>query len=356
MKSAAAICFLGAVLATCGAQENPSLVSELQTGISLTQSGNFAEAIPHLLAARGNVSDEYAAGFDLALCYVGTRRFKDAIAVLSGMTGSLHDADVYNLLAQAYVGDGQPQQALDNLQKAAALTPKNEKLYLFVADACMDNQHYGLGFKVVDLGLQHLPQSSRLHYQRAMFFALEDQLDIAKSDFELAAILDPGSDVAYIAKAQELLFAGNIPAAIAVARDGIKNGTGSTVLLTILGEALIRSGLVPGQPDFAEAEAALEKSVADHPNDAGAQINLGKLYLMENRLDDAIAHLEAGRDLEPGNPSSYSNLATAYRRKGNLEQARKMLAILSSLNQQQEEKISSAPGDHKASYATGGIK
>jgi tetratricopeptide (TPR) repeat protein len=356
MKCAAAIFVLGALFATCCAQENPTPVSELQTGISLTQSGNFAEAIPHLLAARGHVSDEYAASFDLALCYVGTRRFQEAISVLSGLTGGLHDADVYNLLSQAYVGDGQSQLALDNLKKAATLTPQNEKLYLFVADACMDNQHYDLGLKVVDLGLQHLPQSSRLHYQRAMFLALQDQLDIAKPDFELASNLDPGSNIAYIAKAQEHLFAGNIPSAIAVAREGIKNGHGSTILWTILGEALIRSGLIPGQPDFAEAEAVLEKSVADRPNYAGAQIDLGKLYLMENRLDAAIAHLEAGRHLEPGNPSSYSNLATAYRRQGNLEQARKMLAILSNLNQQQVEQISAAPGDHKASYVTGGIK
>jgi tetratricopeptide (TPR) repeat protein len=363
MNSAVSIFVLGALLAVWAAQKNSSPVSEpqprqdhsseseteLQTGIGLTRSGNFVGAIPHLLAARGHVSDDYAAGFDLALCYVGTRQFKDAIQVLTGLAGGSHDADVYNLLAQASVGDGQPQQALINLKKAAALTPQNEKLYLFVADACMDN-HYGLGLKVVDLGLRNLPQSSRLHYQRAMFFALVDQLDIAKQDFELAAKLEPRSDIAYIAKAQEHLFTGNIPDAIRVAREGVKSGYGSAVLLTILGEALIRSGLVPGQPDFSEAEAALEKSVADRPNHAGAQIALGKLYLMENRLDKAIAHLEAGRQLEPSNPSSYSNLATAYRRRGNLEQAQQILMLLSDLNQQQEARITAAPGDRQASY------
>jgi Flp pilus assembly protein TadD len=358
-KSAVFVSVLVVLVAICGARQNPSSsesAAELRTGITLTGKGNFAEAIPHLLAARGHVPDEYAAGFDLALCYAGTRRFQDAIAVLTGMTGGSHDADVYNLLAQAYVGDGQPQKAFAALEKAADLTPRNEKLYLFVADACADSQNYVLGLRVAALGLRSLPQSSRLHYQRAMFFARTDQLDLARPEFDLAAMLEPGGDIAYIAEAQEQLLSGNIYEAIRAGRDGIKNGHESTALLTILGEALIRSGLVPGQPEFREAEAALEKSVSDRPSDAGAQIDLGKLCLMKNNLEEAIAHFEASRRLAPANPAAYSNLAVAYRRRGNPEQARQMLAILSALNQQQEARIAAAPGDHKASYVNDGVK
>jgi tetratricopeptide (TPR) repeat protein len=359
MKSAVCVSVLAILVAICGAQQNPASpesAAELQTGISLTGKGNFAEAIPHLLAARGHVPDEYAAGFDLALCYVGTRRFKDAIAVLTAMTGGGHDGDVYNLLAQAYVGDSQPQKAFEALQKAADLAPRNERLYLFVADACADSQNYVLGLRVTDLGLRNLPKSSRLHYQRAMFFARTDQLDLAKPDFDLAVRLEPGGDIAYIAEAQEQLFGGNISQAIRAGREGIKNGHESTALLTILGEALLRSGLIPGQSDFLEAEAALEKSVADRPSDAGAQLNLGKLLLMKNQLEEAITHFEASRRLAPANPAAYANLAVAYRRRGNPEQAQQMLEILSDLNRQQEARIAATPGDHKASYVTDGIK
>ena len=127
-------------------------------------------------------------------------------------------------------------------------------------------------------------------------------------------------------------------------------------MLTILGEALLRSGLVPGQSDFLEAEAALEKSVADRPSDAGAQLNLGKLLLMKNQLQEAIAHFEASRRLAPANPAAYANLAVAYRRRGNPEQAQRMLETLSDLNRQQEARIAATPGDHKASYVTDGVK
>jgi tetratricopeptide (TPR) repeat protein len=332
--------------------DSAELEAQLQIGIKLTSHGDFAAAIPHLLNARGHVSDEYAASFDLALCYVGTGQFKDAIPVLTALVGGPHDANVYNLLAQAYVGDGQPQKALDSFEKAAALAPANEKLYLFVADACMDSQNYHLGLKVVDVGLQNLPQSARLHYQRATFLAHIDQMDVARKDFELVSKLDPGSDIAYIAQAQEDLFTGNVPESIRIARQGIANHHQTVALQTILGQALFRSGLTPGQPEFAEAKAAFEKSVAARPNDAGAQIDLGKLYLMENNLDDAISHLETARSLEPGNPSPYTNLAAAYRRHGDMKQAQEMLKILSDLNHQQEARIAAAPGDRKASYVT----
>src|SRR5579872_4118781 len=49
---------------------------ELQKGIALTRGGKFQEAIPHLLAAQGQVTSELAASFNLALCYVATGQFK----------------------------------------------------------------------------------------------------------------------------------------------------------------------------------------------------------------------------------------------------------------------------------------
>lgn len=121
----------------------------------------------------------------------------------------------------------------------------------------------------------------------------------------------------------------------------------------ILGKALLRSGIMPGQPEFDEAQSALEKAVAERPNDAGSQIALGQAYLLGAHLDDAIAHLEAARKMRPDQPSIYASLAKAYRRKGDLQRAEEALAKLQSLNQAQAERIRSAPGEGKASYGEG---
>ncbi len=326
--------------------------AELQAGTALTRKGRFREAIPHLLVARGRSTDEYAANFNLALCYIAINQFKPAIELLNGLRASGHEgAAVENLLAQAYIGNAQPQEALASLQRAASLSPQDERLFSFVAEACRDQEDYSLGLKVVDIGLQNLPRSARLHYERAMFLTQLDQFDRAKPEFEIVGKLAPASEISYLAGAHEALFEGDISGAIRAAREGIKQGYENPALLTILGEALIRSGVIPDQPEFAEAQTVLEKAVAQRPNDPASQIALGGLYLTAGRLLDAIARLETARQLEPSNQSVYANLAKAYRRHGDIQQAQDALATLQRLNQAQADRISSAPGDRRMGYA-----
>jgi len=184
---------------------------ELQKGSALTRAGSFAEAIPHLLAARGRASNDYAARFNLSLCFVATGQPTQAIPILTALRAAGHDnADVNNLLAQAYVGDGQNQKALEALQWASKLAPENEKLYLFVADACMAKQEYAVGLHVVELGLDHLPNSAHLHYQRGIFLALLDDLDAGEKDFDQARGLAPETDIAFLAATQKAMFEGDL--------------------------------------------------------------------------------------------------------------------------------------------------
>jgi predicted Zn-dependent protease len=323
----------------------------LERGTALTRQGRFKEAIPQLLAGRARVRNEYALEFNLSLCYVGLGEYKNAIEVLNGLQRQGHEnADVENLLAQAYIGNDNRSDALAALERGAAISPQNEKLFTFVADACMDNQDFELGLKVVEMGLRNLPQSARLHYERGQFLTQLDQFDRAKADFELASKLGQGAEIGYLSAAYEDLLSGNIPEAIRMARDGRKHGFQSPALLVILGKALLRSGIVPGQPEFAEAQDALEKAVAQHPNDPASQIALGQVYLLGGRLDDAIAHLETARQMRPDQPSIYASLAKAYQRKGDSKRAEEALEKLESLNQAQAERIRSAPGERKMSY------
>ena len=323
--------------------------AELRTGIEMTRRGLFSEAIPHFLAAEGHVSDEYAAKFNLALCYVGTAQFRQAIRILIMLRSSGHsDASVENLLAQAYIGGDQPEAAFEALQRAVALAPKNEKLYLLTADACAERQDYALGLRAVDLALRQLPDSARLHYHRGYFLSMLDEFDDAKPEFDLAATIAPHTDIAFLAAAQKSLLAGNLAEAIRIGRAAALEGHDNYVSLTILGEALIRSGARPGQPDFKEAESALSKAIAERPAYANSQVAMGYLLLLDNRVDSAVEHLEKGRQLDPRNPSVYSQLAVAYRKLGKQQQSDAMLAALAQLNAEQAARINSAPGERKA--------
>lgn len=327
---------------------------ELRKGTALTGKGEFSDAISHLLAARGRVANEYAASFDLALCYVGTRQYEQAIEVLKDLgRDSKHRADVQNLLAQAYAGNGQQKETMTALEAAAVITPQNEKLYLFVADACSDSQDYGLALKVIAVGLKNLPDSARLHYERGIVLSRLDEFDRAKPEFDFAAKAAAGTEIGYIADVQKDLFEGDVPGAVSTARDGMQKEFRSPILLTLLGEALLRSGVTPGQAEFQEAQAALEEAVAERPSDPSSQIELGRLYLSAGRLTEAITHLEKAKQMQPDRPVIYANLAKAYQRQGNEQAAQQALSALEKLNLARAEQIRSAPGERKMSYGGG---
>lgn len=312
---------------------------DLQSGISLTRSGKFSEAIPHFLEARGRVTDEYAVEFNLALCYVGTGEFQKAIPILVGLRNGNHEnASVENLLSQAYGGNDEPKQAFEAFQKAAAFTPKDEKLYLLVAAAFLEKEEYRQGLRVVQSGLRNLPDSARLHYESGYALWQLDESALAKQEFERATYLAPHSAIGYLAAAQESYMLGDLSRATQIARTGIGEGFSDYQLLALLGDALLRDGASAGQPALSEAKDALEKSIAVRPNYASSQIALGRLLLQEGKVDIAIEHLELGRQLAPQNPSPYMLLATAYRKRGQLGQAREMLDMVAKINEEQAEK------------------
>ena len=321
--------------------------SDLQTGIALTRQGRFQQAVPHFLAARGHVAEDFALEFNLALCYVGTRQFPQAIEILTHIGGGRHEADVDNLLAQAFVGDHQQEAAMKALQRSADASPANEKLYLLVSEACFDEGLYELGIRVLEVGLRNLPDAPRLLFERGLLRSQLEEADLANRDFQLVRKLAPDSDIAFIAAAQQALLAGNVQETIRAAREGIRNGHPHYLLLTMLGEALLRAGATPATPaEFGEAQAALERAVAERPSYSSAHISLGRIYLAQQRTEDAITQLETGRQLDPRNRAVYAALATAWRRVGKPDKAREARAALAELNRQEAERIGSAEGGH----------
>ena len=326
--------------------------AELRTAIALTRAAQFDQAIPHFLAAQGHVTDEYALKFNLALCYVATGEPGKAIPLLESLPNDpRRGANADNLLAQAYIGNGQSDEALRALERAAQKAPKDEKQYLFIADACMASADYGLGVRAMDLGLSHLPRSAEMHYERGMFLSLLDEFDQAKQEFTSAAGLAQGHAIGYLAAAQKSFFEGNIAEAVRVAREAVQHKQTNYLLLAFLGDALLRNGAVPGQADFTEARAALEKSIRERPDYADSRIALAKVELLDGHVDQAVEQLRTAQQLQPRSAAVYANLAAAYRKKGDAQNAAAALAVLNQINQEQAARIGSAPGDRKAGYA-----
>lgn len=78
-------------------------------------------------------------------------------------------------------------------------------------------------------------------------------------------------------------------------------------------------------------EAALEQRIREHPEDVEAYLELGKLYGIDKRVEEAIRAYAQAANLDPQNDIAHFNLGLLYHRDGRLEEAiqafRKVLEI-----------------------------
>ncbi|MHB8655735.1 MAG: tetratricopeptide repeat protein [Terriglobia bacterium] len=311
---------------------------QFRAGYLLAQHGHCQEAIPFFRGVRERFPDSFDTSFDLGVCYIRTKQYQQAIALLSG-THSRGDegAQLDNLLAEAYEDNKQTQEAIDVLRQATVLAPKDENNYLDLANLCIDHNNYPLGIQVVNVGLRYRPNSERLTFQRGVLLALSDSFDLAVKDFQVAADLGPDSDLPYVGIGLVYLQQGKLKKTVEVLRARIRRQPNDYVMQYLLGEALIRSGVTLLAPSFNVALGALEKAVKLNPNFFRAQIDLAKIYLMARRVDDAIIHLEKARALAPKERAVYAQLANAYRQKGALPKAEAMMEKVAQLNNYERE-------------------
>jgi predicted aspartyl protease len=73
--------------------------------------------------------------------------------------------------------------------------------------------------------------------------------------------------------------------------------------------------------EFAEAGEQYAKITADHPNDYSATLQMGRIALLSNRLDDAERWLKKAIDLRSGETDPKVMLAEAYYRRDEFEKA-----------------------------------
>jgi len=303
--------------------------AQLALGISLAQADLAASAIPFLQAAYNSLPDSYDAGFDLALTALRAKDDAAAVKAAETLAQRGHDtAELENILAEAQEAQGQTQKAVDAYRKAIALDPNDENNYLDFTSLCIDHRAFDDGMKVVTVGLDARPKSERLTFMRGILYAMQDHFELAEKDFQKASLLAPQSDFGDVGLGVTYLEIGNSDKAIEILRERLRQKPNDPNLQYLLGEGLLRSGVAPGQPAYAEAQSALEKSVRLDPKLCLAHVSLGTIYLDENRVAEAAEQFELARAIDPTEKSAYSHLAVAYRRLNQPEKAKDMLTEL----------------------------
>jgi tetratricopeptide (TPR) repeat protein len=316
------------------AELNPDM--QFILGSKLSAAGRFDRAVPYLQAARASHPESYDASFDLAWSYISLKQYSQAIEVIRAAIAAGQDsAELEDVLGEAYEGGKQTQPAIDALRRAIALAPEEEDSYLDFASICIDHQDFPAALKVLQVGLQIHPKSDQLLFERGIFYAMQDNFALAEKDFEQAASLAPEKDASYAGLGVLYLESGNAAQAVQTLKQRLQEKPGDSNLWYLLGEALLRSGAHAGEPSFAEAQAALERSIKITPQLCLPHVSLGKIYLEEDRVEDAVIQLEQARSIDPKEKSTYWQLAVAYRKLGQTEKQKQALNTLKELGEEE---------------------
>src|SRR5205085_10615285 len=168
----------------------------------------------------------------------------------------------------------------------------------------IEHRNYDLAAEIAGIGLARLPRSERLHLQLGVVQAMKAQLEEASREFQIAASLAPDRSLPHVALALVSMQMNRPENAVQQLRKRVRQFPDDYLALWFLGEALNRSGIVPGSPGQQEAVGALDRSVRLNPDISQSQELLGKLLARDGRFEEAASHLKHAVTLDPENAAA----------------------------------------------------
>jgi len=302
-------------------------VAQFELGVLLARFENYAGAEEHLRLARTGYSDKYAVGYNLALVQFKMKKYRECADTLGEVRSSgFSTVDVLNLLGQTHAELDQFPMAIELLQEAIKMNPRDERNYLALSKLCVDHEKAEVGLPILDRGLVHLPTSYPLLVQRAYMQLTQSRYSEAESDYRNALKIDSRAEAARIGLALVFIQRERHREATALLQDVTRDHP-NFLAYYLLGDLQIRRG----RDD--EALKQLEVAESMEPSFAPVHTSLGKLYLRKNKLQAAVKQFEEAVKWDREDMAAYYQLSIAYRKMGQSEMAQKALQQFRRLNE-----------------------
>ncbi len=232
----------------------------------------------------------------------------DLVAAEKGANAT--NTDILSLRAAAYLALGQKKDARatysDILKQDANVIGARRQLVALLIDA----GEFETARSVITAGIAASPRNYQLYQDFVMIdlkstgmdaaLATADRLQSQDSDF-------PGIK----ALKGDIYLAANRPADAVAAYTEANTASPSSLLITRLAGALLRSG----RPD--DAIKTLSDWIGTHADDMVATEQLAEIYIATAKYDNAAKYLEILLQQKPHDPVALNNLAWVYQQQGN---------------------------------------
>jgi tetratricopeptide (TPR) repeat protein len=312
-----------------------------RAGVLLAKLEQYAAAAQQFSQAKGEGTDAYDTGFNLALAHFKAGNSTGAVAAGNELVArGLAKTELYTLMAKAYEATGKTKEAYESLRAATRLDPRDETPYLDLIALCTEHENYDLGLEIADVGLRVNASAYRLRVDRGIVLALLGRMDEAEREFARAADVKPDETEAPLARAIALMELNRFPEAIDLLRQRRRLRDDSYLVDWHLAEALVKSG--------AESETetidALRRSIELNAAIPRTHVLLGKILAQRGSTNEAISEFEAALRLDPADVSATYQLAQSYRKKGDAVRANELFARVTQAKSEAAERQASRGG------------
>lgn len=283
----------------------------------------------------GNASVQY----NLALSQFQAGQFANAISTLTALPPAARDADVLDLLSDAYEHASNTAAAVATLREAIVLQPDAMRLYVHFADLCLAHASFQTGVEMLNVGLQRSPEAAPLYLARGILQVQLAHYDAADADFARAETLDPNAQYTAAVQGMAKLQQNHLSEAANSIRQRIQEKPNDAFLHYLLAETLARSGATPGGPEFQQAIQAAKRAVQLDPKLGLARDVLARLYLQAGKLEEAMKESRLALAADPNDQTALYHLISALRKAGKkheIPELAKKLTALRAAAQQQE--------------------
>jgi tetratricopeptide (TPR) repeat protein len=308
--------------------QSPVALSEFAD--CLLKSDKVAEAVSVLSRGSQLHAENVQLKYNLAVAQMRAQDPKAAIVTLEPLSNE-KDSGLLNLLASAYSRAHQPDDAFRVLENAIEISPKDESNYLDLAILCLEHNQEVRAATAATAGIARLHRATSLYLIRGIAYAQLAQYDKAENDFTAAAELEPNQPHSTIAMSLLYSDKNELGKEKELLNKQLKTTPNDATANYLLADLLIRSGAMPGQPAYQEAQVHLAKSLDAKPDSAEAQILMGKLLEQQKDLPGALKHFQAALKVEPENRSALNREFILLRKLHRDQEANEALNQLKSL-------------------------
>ncbi len=310
-----------------------------QYGSCLIKLGRAVDAIPIFQRLIEIEPDKEKARYNLAVVQSLAGHYQDVIAILSASSAKNgENADVLDLLAEAYEKTSNTPQAVATLRQAILTQPYAPRYYLDFANICLSHGSFQVGIDMLNAGLKRIPEQAELYLARGILYIQLGQDDQAEDDFAQAERLNPNVPFGSAAQGLAKLQRNKLNEAESTIRSRLRTKPNDAFLQYLLAETLQRQGAAPGTPQFQEAVKSAERAIQLQPRFTLARDVLSRLYLQENKVDEAIEQSRRAFEGDPTDQTALYHYILALRRRNNSEDVSQLTERLAQLREQARAK------------------